>query len=101
MSWVSQDRAENRLLVRVGKPKQNGPAAFGCDRRRGADQLRSSTWSLGILTAITLVSPYFEMVQVVTYAGGMGFVKGCNRRLRAKEGVSRLREYPTFGRMLN
>ena len=66
MSWVSQDRAENRLLVRVGKPKQNGPAAFGCDRRRGADQLRSSTWSLGILTAITLVSPYFEMVQVVT-----------------------------------
>ena len=33
MNRVSQDRAENRLLVRVGKPKQNGSAAFGCDRR--------------------------------------------------------------------
>ena len=102
MSRVSQDRAENRLLVRVGKPKQNGPAAFGCDRRGRTNSVATKQLYvvLRYLNGDYVSLPILRNGPRDCFAGGMGFVKGCNRRLRAKEGVSRLREYPTSGRML-
>ena len=93
MSRVSQDRAENRLLVRVGKPKQNGPAAFGCDRRGRTNSVATKQ----LYVVLRYLNGDYVGLPILRngpngYAGGMGFVKGCNRRLRAKEGVSRLRD---------